>query len=353
MSKTTDGGRTWQRIPAPADHLDGIHFFTAKEGLAWGSDLYMTTDSGDTWRNISPGEHLWAVDAKDGVAWLLVGECLRQDACNLELRVSLDYGKTWFDSLSLHSSATPDLRGGVMWLIEHVCVPQQSQSCASNMHISRNKGRSWEDARIQPTIQGSDFRLIRVNENEAWILSWRAVLSRTADHAAQYEHFLISTRDGGQTWQTRTFPCGDQMMGQLAGLPGGYVWLVCTGQYDQGWQYKEIYVSSDRGAHWDQRATSSLSKSSPGTLVPRYAVAEFGALSSKEAWLIYSQYASTFTFDGGKTWVGVGVGDGGGGGMGPVVFVDSKRGWFGNRSVVYYTEDAGHSWTPSLLNTNP
>jgi BNR/Asp-box repeat len=356
MSRTTDGGRTWRRLPAPADHVDGIQFFTARDGLAWGPGLYTTTDGGETWHDIKPSEPLQAVDAKDGIAWMIVSECLGQDACHLELRISHDYGKTWFDSLSLHDFATPDVADGVMWLIERTCVPQQTPQCISKLRISRDKGRSWGYANLQVPIQGSDYQLLRANTTDAWILSRDTVQFDSEDHFGQYKHYLISTGDGGRSWQVRSQPCPASMTGRGVGLPGGYIWLLCTGRFDQGVaQPKELYVSSDWGSHWDLRANSRSPNQKRGawSLEYRYGVATFGAISPKVAWMIYSEYLSEITFDGGYTWVGTGVTDGGGGGMGPVVFIDSKHAWFGSRGAIYYSEDGGHTWTAVGLNVYP
>lgn len=351
MSRTIDGGRTWQRIPAPADHVDGIQFFTAKEGLAWGPGLYTTIDGGDTWHDISPSEHLQAVDAKDGIAWMLVGDCPGQEACNLELRISNDHGKTWFNSLRLHDFVTLDIRDGVMWLIERTCVAQQTRQCTYKLHISRDKGQGWDYANMQIPVEGSDYQLLRANATDAWIISRDIAQPASADYDAQYKHYLISTGDGGQSWQVRPQPCPASTTGRGVGFEGGYIWLVCTGIYTPHSQHKVLYVSSDRGAHWTLRATAEHDQS--GGLEPRYALRDFGAISPKIAWMIYSKYASAFTFDGGYTWVGTGVDDGGGGGMGPVVFVDSMHGWFGSRWAIYYTEDGGHTWTATPLTAKP
>ncbi len=64
--RTTDGGLTWQRIPAPAAQIassarvgsgvSGLRFGSALDGWAFGPDLWVTHDGGSTWhREALPG----------------------------------------------------------------------------------------------------------------------------------------------------------------------------------------------------------------------------------------------------------------------------------------------------------
>jgi hypothetical protein len=66
IARTTDGGRTWTRIPAPdapvvvdaaaTGGVRGLRFASALDGWAFGPDLWTTHDGGDTWhREALPG----------------------------------------------------------------------------------------------------------------------------------------------------------------------------------------------------------------------------------------------------------------------------------------------------------
>ncbi len=66
IARTTDGGLTWTRIPAPdapvvvdaaaAGGVRGLRFASALDGWAFGPDLWATHDGGDTWhREALPG----------------------------------------------------------------------------------------------------------------------------------------------------------------------------------------------------------------------------------------------------------------------------------------------------------
>jgi photosystem II stability/assembly factor-like uncharacterized protein len=54
MARSTDGGRTWQELPAP--RFDGgasINFVNAHYGwIQDGGSLYSTTDGGEHWRRM-------------------------------------------------------------------------------------------------------------------------------------------------------------------------------------------------------------------------------------------------------------------------------------------------------------
>jgi photosystem II stability/assembly factor-like uncharacterized protein/DNA-binding CsgD family transcriptional regulator len=56
LFKTTDGGATWQPLPALLFRPDALHFLNANSGWAGASrQLYSTTDGGATWQLVSRG----------------------------------------------------------------------------------------------------------------------------------------------------------------------------------------------------------------------------------------------------------------------------------------------------------
>jgi len=66
VARTTDGGLTWERIPAPPtvadagdpseDGVDRLRFANALDGWAYGSELWATHDGGATWHRLTlPG----------------------------------------------------------------------------------------------------------------------------------------------------------------------------------------------------------------------------------------------------------------------------------------------------------
>jgi photosystem II stability/assembly factor-like uncharacterized protein len=69
---TTDGGKTWVRVPGLTDSLAAtVHFSDAADGWIGGlNGVYATTDGGTTWRQVAGGEGVTAIAAADpGHVW--------------------------------------------------------------------------------------------------------------------------------------------------------------------------------------------------------------------------------------------------------------------------------------------
>lgn len=75
LRQTTDGGRTWTRLPAPPQRADRVRFATERIGYAWalGQQLYLTGDGGQTWQPTRLGL-VRQVEAAAGYVWALAGD---------------------------------------------------------------------------------------------------------------------------------------------------------------------------------------------------------------------------------------------------------------------------------------
>jgi photosystem II stability/assembly factor-like uncharacterized protein len=89
IAKTTDGGRTFKGLPAPQAKLsnDGsasgysqLRFADAKNGFAFGPDLYATHDGGETWHRVDVGGTVNDLAISGGQAFAVVGNRLMQSA---------------------------------------------------------------------------------------------------------------------------------------------------------------------------------------------------------------------------------------------------------------------------------
>lgn len=83
IARTTDGGRSWRALPAPAADLTGLRFADRRHGFAYGATLHATQDGGATWATVGvPGRvvdlavaagRVWVASSAVGRVRLLTG----------------------------------------------------------------------------------------------------------------------------------------------------------------------------------------------------------------------------------------------------------------------------------------
>jgi len=263
ISRTTDGGQTWQQSTIQATFLKQITFIDSQHGWilsGWGATggaaeavgVFRTSDGGKTWRNASsalpastdipPPGHLPFGGRKSGIHFLntstgwITGTVLVNDLA--WLYVSHDGGSTWYQQLL---SLPPG-------------VPSAQLSLLSPTFFSATDG-------ILPAIFSD-------------LITGRDIATD-----------IYVTHDGGTTWKS-TMP-----------LPAA-VGTIDFVDMQHGWvtDGMVLYSTSDGGQHWI--------KLSPGANFKQ--VADLSFVSSTTGWAIGRQgNTSSFllkTTDGGKTW---------------------------------------------------
>ncbi|HVX21616.1 MAG TPA: hypothetical protein VHB02_09730 [Acidimicrobiales bacterium] len=338
LASTSDGGAHWRavggRLPSAVRSASTsagtaeLQFTSATTGYLWSGPpagqagkadgaLWTTDDGGRSWLRFRASRMVYDVGAIGSDAWAVVGNCLTGQTtatgCSLRLATSTDGGAVW------------DERG---WI-----VPSWSGT-----------GR-----------QGSQVALARATPTEAYVV---------AAGVGQPAGLLMSTDDGGLTWQSRTMPCAApfDMGAQLAVSGTDDLWLVCGGQGTAGNQMKALYRSSDGGASWRLAADSTgphgFSTPPPsagvGYLPAQGYVAPYTAghrvlavASPTTAWLFADRGQVVETTDGGATWRPVRDLEGAGlagGAPGNLTFVSGTTGWVAEEGVgLWHTVD-GVRW---------
>ncbi len=163
--------------------------------------------------------------------------------------------------------------------------------------------------------------------------------------AGQFEFVkgLVSTRDGGKSWQPLSSPCPRfaSFSAAVELVTPTLGWIVCAGQPGAGQQLKAVYRTSDGGGTW-RRLSGALSGSG-------YV---YGASFARDGFgLIWEGRGTLYvTRDGGSRWTAkprvakpeLDFGAGGvalSGGRGLVLL------WRGDRSErLFATRNFGHSW---------
>lgn len=227
---TSDSGATWQQLPQPLlPRLFGVNFFDLQHGMAIGqSASYMpagaftTRDGGKTWQPCAadePGNWL-AGDFLDPETGVLVGPAGRI-ATLVRRKIVVS---------PLAASALRSFRAA------RLVAPSGGWAVGDGGLIltTNDVGRSWQTSPAHPCVTVADqfdFRAVAVSGTHVWIAgapgsrifhsadggnSWQfATTGQTAPiHALRFvddQHGwaagafgnILTTRDGGRTWQTQ------------------------------------------------------------------------------------------------------------------------------------------------------
>ncbi len=102
IALTTDGGSTWTNATINGaldadDDIDGIYFYDENYGLAYGDELFKTTDGGHTWEYVSTDPYIFDINSASILEtpqhWMVVGS-------NRVLETT-DAGTSWSDIADL------------------------------------------------------------------------------------------------------------------------------------------------------------------------------------------------------------------------------------------------------------
>ena len=264
IEKTTNGGKTWTKVPAPAIDLvptftatpktavNGVVFENANDGWLYGPGLWATTDGGAKWTKVSlPGDVI-ALAAADGEAfasvqgsaggilaaklyesavgsskWTAVAKVAPVSALTVSghsvwagwapnLWTSTNSGKIW-TKLSFKCAA-PDLTPSAVAAaspssVAVACSDQGSPQPGlsyKEVFVSSNGGKSFHEVAAAPPIAGQVVQL-------AMPAGKPQDLTMSATSGATY---FYESSNGGKTWRTITYYDGGLDLRDLAYVNG-------------------------------------------------------------------------------------------------------------------------------------
>ncbi len=255
LLKTSDGGRTWRRLPTPRgayatgmDWLDPMHGYVTDSQL-----LYATADGGASWRPVegtqADGYQLSAVDFLDAKTGLLVGgnPYYYETPPGLVVRRTDDGGLTWrtlfADRRPSAARGSPFVRLELddrrsAWAATGGCKNGQNWPCGGEVWTTADGGHNWRrtgQSAVHLTAPGQGTAVAIDGGCDCNVL-WR-------------------TSDAGRSW----FPLfGQRGLGlRQVAVAGAQVRL----ETDAGW-----FESSDAGAAWRRSRRFDLDpdRSPPG-----------------------------------------------------------------------------------------
>jgi photosystem II stability/assembly factor-like uncharacterized protein len=301
--RTTDGGRTWAGIPAPAAPLgpgeEGspgvaeLRFADPLDGWAFGSELWSTHDGGAHWKQV----HLPGAQGLPASV------------------VSLEAG------------------GGEVYALDIPGTQQSAGTAAAQLYQTGAGADAWTPV-TGASVPAAEAGRVVVSGSGAW------VDVQTSGAQAVF----LARGTGG--WNRHPLPCGQPSL-TLAAVSATDMATICAGGGAAGQQPKQLYSSSDAGLTWHPVSSGPMAGDTLGAAMASPSVVVVAAASG--ASFLYG------TFDAGRSWSTVYQDTSGGGApWRDLGFTDPSQGVVveglqpgtaglpPNRLLM--TRDGGHTW---------
>ncbi len=249
ITRTTDGGETWQTVVIPANQLESIHFVNESVGYVSGPDasagtIWKSVDGGVTWRDITPtvpiqvGLNLWGcyfVDENNGV--VIGGGC----GTNQLFFRTTDGGNSW--QLRQYAETETGLSDAIIY-----DANGEGYAVSSGyLWVTQDGGQSWDifNRTVPRDMITNDWQEEITHKGESFLLPVSPGCNGQTGEGVL--GFLRFTDDFGRTW--RQFPTAGPMFGSF---------LL---DEQRGWgvgQNKQVFYTLDAGQNWTQSACGIL-----------------------------------------------------------------------------------------------
>jgi photosystem II stability/assembly factor-like uncharacterized protein len=348
--KTIDAGLTWTNLNVPfANSFTGISFVDDQVGFACGTNIVKTTNGGLTWTQVSSvaSNGLNYIHFRNAsVGWAVGGFG--------NYFTTTNGGTTWNSSTPLGSE-------------DFFCGEYVSSSAAyvcgrGIMYKSTTNGASW--TAIKTGVPRAEYLGIWFQNDSV------GTVVGAAAGTGSNQTGIITTSDGGKTWQKRQQSNGGGWYGvhyptATTGYAVGVSGLAKTTNGGVNWTYstpftltaQSVYFKSNNEGfvagdinvsgmcHTTNGGTSFTCESTPIANSIQFVGNNIG-------YAIHSAQASTFykTTDGGATWENL---TGMGGSNFSLHFITEEEGWVGSNGIVWHTTDGGLNWTETFATNAP
>lgn len=287
VAATADGGVSWTKpsqVGPSFDRTDGgapktVRFLNHQDGFVYGyGGAYVTHDGGKTWSGAGlPAKFVYSIAAGGQTVWAVTSPCAKGVACQLEVRRSVDGGRSWLAPHALPLGFSPEV------LVPFPSGVMMSSVPLGDIQMTSDGGATWRSIRTQCLNNPFRGSVATSDGNELWELcmGYPDTTSNTADKT------LFVSEDGGKSWSRRAT---SQPGGALQ--PAGYpVWLVSNRSHVAFMSGAPTpLVTHDGGATW-----TPVGLDATGLWLIRFA-------GSQDGWALEGTRNIWATTDGGETW---------------------------------------------------
>jgi photosystem II stability/assembly factor-like uncharacterized protein len=247
LTRTTDGGKTWTALPAPAVSLvppvtatpasavSTVRFENASDGWLFGPGLWATTDGGKQWRQVPLPGVVVALAASDGVVFASA-EPANGGLNQTRLYRSKVGSTTWARVAGVTPSAALAVSGHSVWA-----------GIAPALATSTDGGRHWSTLPFHCPASHIDASGLAAASTADVAL---ACSNSGFPQPGQSQKDVFTSTDGGRTFTLAGHPAEAGETGLLAMPPGQPTLITLTAI--SGASY--LYQSVNGGAAW-HRAT--------------------------------------------------------------------------------------------------
>jgi photosystem II stability/assembly factor-like uncharacterized protein len=355
LSKSTDGGQTWNsfRLPnVPGNDItdidcgDALHCLMATHNGTLDGPLYRTADGGESGSTVVP-----STDPSYAVAFASPSRSLAAGAVG-NAQVSDDSGATW-------TAVGTRITGSFGTLVATAPTVAYAGGPQGALVRTENGGQSW--ASVSPPTDETVTSLAGVGPDRLYVLAADGSLQRSDNGGASYSLLnpgnarpqaiaavdrdrllllglgIVRSDDGGETFDAASGPVA---RAQLHAMDIAADAVFAYGDLS-------VFLSSDRGVHWRRVKKPK-----------RRAISDLDFVTSRIGYLLDTRGTLWKTTNGGRSWKqlqSLGV-------AGYAMEFSSRldgyvavRGFGSLRSagVVLRTVDGGRSWHPQLVSFFP
>lgn len=305
-------GAQWHKLPAEPykGKQDDIHFVDAQTGY-YGNGagkIYKTTDGGQHWTQVwhKPGTYIRAlgfIDAQTGFAGNIGTEYFPGVTDTTPLYRTTDGGVTW---APVSGMSGPEVKG--LCAIDILKTGYINAGILEQRTVVHAGGRVGGPAYLMRSLDGGNtWKSIDMNPHLAAITDVKffdemnGLVIGSDDAAIERAHaVVVSTRDGGQTWQRVYTSARPFELSWKVSFPTRQVGYVTVQNYnpDKNVTQRVVAKTIDGGNHWQELV-----------LTDDYAVREFavGFADERTGW-VGTSTTGFATTDGGQTWQKVDMG---------------------------------------------